>query len=213
MFDTVKEQFCNEYINVIGKLVDSEKITKLIDHHIEPDHSGCKKLLNPHPETQVIGHPMTLRLLNSLYDLRPSFRAVRDGERIGLGDVNLTFIHNPWLHWPETISTYIEEEDSLLTCDVFGGYSIPRNISDGEQSEKEQDIYVYFMKKYFSNVIGHYVSFVPKLLDKLEEKGIKPKIIAPSHGLIWRTPRGIEKTLGPYKCWARGKTVANKNRQ
>jgi flavorubredoxin len=213
LFDTVKKGFCKEYLEKVDSIVGIDSIKYLIIHHMEPDHSGCiDELLSENNKITIMGHPMTKRLLESLYGISHNFRVVKDGEKISIGDTTLEFFYNPWLHWPETISTFILDIGALLTCDVFGGYSIPKGITDGDVVEKEIEEYFYFMRKYFATVIGHYHNFVSKNLDKMDERGIKPYIIAPSHGLVWIKPENIARVFQCYRAWSQGKSCSKERK-
>lgn len=206
LFDTWKVGYEGEFMKALESVVDPSKIRYLVIHHMEPDHSGAvKALLERNPGIEVLGHPMTKSMLESFYGLTPKFRAVRDGEEVRVGEYTLKFIYAPWLHWPETIFTYVKEAKALLTCDAFGAYSIPSKVFDDELGEEELERYRFWTRKYMATVIGHYLPFVGKAIKKLQDLGIEVETILPSHGLIWRRPAEIIKY---YQRWSAGESVS-----
>ena len=157
---------------------------------MEPDHSGSiKEVLEANRyKAIVIGHPLTKMMLKSFYGIEPRFRIVRDGEVLDIGDKKLMFIHTPWLHWPETIMTYLEDYGVLLSCDAFGGYSIPSTIFDDNREVVKS--YMPYVKKYIANIIGYYRNHILRNIEKIKKLGLNIKIIAPAHGLVFRNNPG-----------------------
>jgi len=206
LFDAWKVGYGKEFIEALSSVVEPSKIRYLVIHHMEPDHSGTvKALLEENPGIEVLGHPMTKSMLESFYGLTPKFRVVRDGEELRVGEYTLKFIYAPWLHWPETIFTYVKEARALLTCDAFGAYSIPSKVFDDELGEEELERYRFWTRKYMATVIGHYLPFVGKAIKKVKDLGLDIGMILPSHGLVWRRPSEIIKY---YERWSAGESVS-----
>lgn len=207
VFDGVKAGYSEEFIEALSSLVNPKNIRYVVVNHAEPDHTGSiKKLMRlTGDKATVLGHPMTSSLLKSLHGIKPAFKAVKDGEILDVGGESLRFIHTPWLHWPETMVTYLVKRSVLISCDVFGGYSIPSGVFDDEVDVSE---YLPYVKKYSVTVIGHYRGFVLKALEKLKALGIKPSIIAPGHGLLWRKDPGM--IIKEYEMWDRAEPVKGK---
>ncbi len=201
LIDGWKKEFADEFINTISRVTDIKDIDYVVVNHVEPDHSGSlKKVLELNEgKATVLGHPFAKGLIESLVGVTPKFRAVKDGEVIDLGSERMRFIYTPWLHWPETIMTYLEERSVLLSCDAFGGYSIPPAVFDDDDSVIAT--YIPYVRKYFANVVGHYRDFVIKAIEKIRSLGITPKIVAPAHGLIWRRSLDI---VSYYEKLAKG---------
>ncbi|MEM2740149.1 MAG: FprA family A-type flavoprotein [Candidatus Bathyarchaeia archaeon] len=185
LFDSWKNNYTEEFIDAIGEIADPKDIRYIVVHHVEQDHSGSiQRVLEANSGiAEVLCHPLAVKMLQSLYAAPFRFRTVKDKEELPLGDRTLKFIYTPWLHWPETIVSYIIEDGVLLSCDAFGGFSIPSTVFDDEV-----DItgYLRYVRKYIVDVIGHYSDYILKALDKIRSAGISPKIIAPAHGLILR---------------------------
>ncbi len=190
LFDAWKKDYAKEFIEALSKLVDPKEITHIIVHHTEPDHSGALSevlRLNGY-KAQLIGTSFAKRLLEAFYGSKAvgNFYTIKDGEEIKIGGMTFRFITVPWLHWPDTMITYIVEEGLMFSCDAGGGYSIPKTIddSDGEVVQK----YLPYVTKYIVTVIGHYHKYIVQNIEKLKKLGIieKTKMILPGHGLIWR---------------------------
>jgi len=185
LFDTWKKNYSKFFIETLRKIIDLTDIKYLVIHHMEPDHSGSiNTLLEQKNDLTIIGHPLTKSMLEAFYNISPNFKPINDEEKLKIGNESIKFIHTPWLHWPETIMSFLEKEKILISCDAFGGFSIPNSIYD---DEADLTSYMKFVRKYFTTIIGHYTSFVIKNIEKIKKLGFKIKIIAPSHGLIFRS--------------------------
>ncbi|MEM4788445.1 MAG: FprA family A-type flavoprotein [Ignisphaera sp.] len=186
LFDSWKHTYADLFIEALHKVVDLKDIKYVVIHHMEQDHSGSlPKLLElVDRNVTVLGHPIVKDMLSSFYGIKPVFKAVKDLEDIVIGDKKLKFIYIPWLHWPDTIATYIDELKVLLSCDVFGGYGIPSTLFDDDNKVVEQ--YLPLVRKYVATVVGHYREHIVKNIDKIANLNIDIKLIAPAHGLVWR---------------------------
>ena len=207
LFDTWKKGLDNEFLNALSSVVDIRDLDYVVVHHMESDHSGVvRTLYETNRDITFIGHPMAGKLMRSLYGISPRFKAVRDGEVLNTGNYQLMFIHVPWLHWPETMVTYIPQIRTLLTCDVFGAYTIPRSTF----LEDLSDEYVSSMRKYFANIIGFYRDNVIKNLDKVltMTKGAID-VIAPSHGAVIRG-NAVRRAIDLYREFALKTPVGKK---
>ncbi|HOI11217.1 MAG TPA: FprA family A-type flavoprotein, partial [Myxococcota bacterium] len=109
---------------LMAQLADVPRVDYVIAHHAEQDHSGMiPAVLARYPEARLVATPRCLQMLADLLDLPPD-RAlpVKDGESLDLGGRTLTFMHMPWVHWPETMVTWLPEDRVLFTCDLFGSH-------------------------------------------------------------------------------------------
>ena len=185
LLDGWKRSYSEAFLEAIKNIIDPRDLTHVIVHHMEPDHSGSlPRVLEANEfRAEVIAHPMTARMIKSFYGLEVKFRAVKDGEELRLGEA-FKFIHVPWLHWPETIVTFLMDRGILFSGDAFGGYSIPESIFD--DSDELISRYLPAVRKYVATIIGYYRSHIVRSIEKLAKLGISPRLIAPAHGLIWR---------------------------
>ncbi len=205
LFDTWKIGFSSLFIETLRSLVEPKDIDVIIVHHMEPDHSGAlKSLVELNPDIKVFGHPLVKNMIESFYGIENIvFRPVRDLEEISIKDIKLKFIYTPWLHWPETIMSYLYSTKTLFTGDVFGAFSIPSSVF-GE--ELTQD-YINSMRKYFVDVIGYYRQHVEKNIKKILDLGLDIELVAPLHGALWKD---IGRIAEYYIKWGRGEGVENK---
>ncbi len=207
LFDTWKQNYEEEFVEALSSLTDPKEIRHIVVHHMEPDHSGTlpKVLELSENKADVWGHSFSKRLIEGLYGISPAFNAIKDGDTLEIGGRKLVFVQAPWLHWPETIVTYMPDEGILLTGDIFGGYSIPNGTFD---DEADVENYLHFSKKYVITVIGHYKDKIAKNLGKLEQLNIAPKMILPAHGILWR--KNPQRIVQAYLDWGEGKPQKGK---
>ncbi len=201
LFDGWKHLFVEEFVETLSSLVSLEDIKHIVVQHMEPDHSGSlpEILALTRNQAQVVGHPFSERLIKGLYGLAPSFRPVKNGDTLTIGGRTLTFVQTPWLHWPETMITYLPAEGIIITGDIFGGFSIPSGTFD---DEIKVDNYLPFARKYTTTVIGHYKEKIAQNVAKLQKLGVDPKMILPAHGLLWR--QAPERIIQAYLDWGKG---------
>ncbi|MFA4700691.1 FprA family A-type flavoprotein [Pyrococcus kukulkanii] len=190
LFDTVKKEYADIFLEELRKIVDLEEITHIIIHHTEPDHTGAlSKVLEANGyRAKVLGTAFARNLLEGFYgsEIVKNFQVVKDGEELKIGGKTFRFITVPWLHWPDTMITYVVEDKLIFSCDAGGGYSIPRGIDDSNEDVVKE--YLPYVTKYVVTVIGHYHKYIVQNIKKLKKLGIidNAKMILPGHGLIWR---------------------------
>ncbi|MBU3179697.1 FAD-dependent oxidoreductase [Clostridium psychrophilum] len=198
VFETVKENFFDEYLERLDSLnIKVEDIDYIVVDHTEPDHSGSVgKLLDIAKNAKVVGSPSAIKFLKQIINKDFEYIAVGDGERINLGNKTLSFISAPFLHWPDSIFTYVVEDKLLITCDSFGShYSSEAMFNDLNESDKN---YREALKYYFDAIMGPFKPYVLKAIDKIKDLPID--IICPGHGPILRDdPLGI---VNQYKKWS-----------
>lgn len=178
---------------LMAQLEKVSKIDYVISHHAEQDHSGAiGKVVEKYPETKVICTDKAKVLLIDLL-LIPAdrFKTVEDGETIDIGGRTLKFIHTPWVHWPETMVTWLEEDKILFSCDFFGSH-----IATSDLYVTDEGRVYEAAKRYFSEIMMPFRTIIADNLKKLEPYDIK--MIAPSHGPIYDKPSFI---IDAYKDW------------
>ncbi|MDT8308239.1 MAG: FprA family A-type flavoprotein [Bacteroidales bacterium] len=181
IIETTKEKFWDVYRNKIEKVTAPEEIDYIILNHTEPDHSGnVRNLLNLAPRATVVGSGNAIRYLKDLMDGDFPHIIVKDGDTLDLGDMTLRFIGAPNLHWPDSIYTWLEEEQVLFTCDSFGAHFCHEAMYDDKVGDYD-DAFTY----YFDVILKPFSKFMLKAIEKIE--GYDIKVIAAGHGPILRT--------------------------
>lgn len=181
---------------LIGHLEGVEKLDYIVSQHAEQDHSGTIALvLDLYPEAKVVTNAKAKSMLMDLLLIpEDKFVVVGDGETLTLGDKTLTFILTPWVHWPETMSTYLAEDKILFSCDFFGSHIATSDLFVRDQGRVHEAA-----KRYFGEIMMPFRAMIAKNLEKLSAHDIR--MIAPSHGQIYDTPGWI---VDAYKDWVSG---------
>lgn len=193
LIDTVDPPMENE---LMGQLEGIEKLDYIVSLHAEQDHSGTlPTILKKYPEAKVISTPKGKELLMDLLEIpEASFLCVKDGEELSLGDKTLQFIYTPWVHWPETMVTYLREDKILFSCDFFGSH-----IASSDLYVTDEGRVYEAAKRYFAEILMPFRTIVKRNIEKLAPYDIK--MIAPSHGQIYPRPSFI---LDAYQEWVEG---------
>lgn len=192
LLDTVDPTKEKELISDLKKL-GIERIDYLISHHAEQDHSGTiPKLLELYPQALIVTNKRCKEFLMDLLVLSEErFKIINDGETLCLGNKTLKFIFAPWVHWPETMLSYLEEDRVLFSCDLFGSHYATSNLFANE----EETIYKT-AKRYYAEIMMPFRTSIKKHLNKIN--GFSVDFIAPSHGPIYNKPTFI---LNAYREW------------
>ncbi len=180
---------------LIGNLdrLNVEQLDYIICNHAEQDHAGSITImLDLYPEARVICTPKCKGMLIDLLHLDEGiFQTVNDKDTISLGDRTLEFIHAPWVHWPETMLTYLREDRVLFPCDFFGSH-----LAQSALYVQDEGLVYESAKRYFGEIMMPFRTNIQKNMDKL--KDYKIDIIAPSHGPVYDKPDFI---LNAYRSW------------
>jgi len=192
LLDTVEPALANDLLANLDEL-GVKHIDYLISHHAEQDHSGSiPTVLGRFPGAKVLTNQKCADLLASHLRLRAeSCHIITDGATLDLGGRTLQFIFAPWVHWPETMFSFLVEDKILFSCDFFGSHLATGNL----YADDEHDVYLS-AKRYYAEIMMPFRQKHPTYLQKVEALG--PDIIAPSHGPIYRRPQFI---LDAYKDW------------
>ncbi len=174
------------------------KIDYIVSNHAEQDHSGLiGEVLDRYPEAKVLTSPRCMELLKELLLIdKDRFQTVEDGEIVNLGGKTLRFIYTPWVHWPETMVTYVQEDKILFSCDFFGSH-----LATSDLLIKDENLVYRAAKRYYAEIMMPFRSIIPKNMDKIRDLDID--MIAPSHGPIHNHP---EMILDAYSDWISEKT-------
>ena len=199
LIDTVNPGFEKELmLNVLEK-IPLEKLDYLVMNHAEPDHANAiPEILEGAKNAKLLVSKMGAQAAKDYYGIpEERIEVVDEATRISLGGKTLRFIDAPWLHWPETMFTYLEEDAVLFPCDFFGQHFGSRENFDHEMDWERLEEYA---KRYFGEIMLPFRVAGQKALEKL--KTLEIKTIAPSHGVIFTKP---DRILMRYSSWTSGK--------
>ncbi|HNX08876.1 MAG TPA: FprA family A-type flavoprotein [Methanothrix sp.] len=196
LIDAVDEKMIDVLLDNLRAL-GIKSIDYIIAQHAEQDHSGgLKRLLAAYPMAKVLGSAKCLDLLTQ-FGLLDSERTqeLKDGDSIALGGRSLQFILAPWVHWPDTIFTYLAEERILFTCDFLGSH-----LATSDLFAVDEPLVYRSAKKYYAEIMMPFRSSINRHLDRINRLSVD--IIAPSHGPLYNRPGFI---LDAYRDWASDK--------
>jgi len=174
-------------------LAGVEKIDYIICQHVEQDHSGCiPMVLEMYSDAIVLCSSKAKNMIIDHLEIpEEKIKIVNDGEVLSLGDKSLQFIYTPWVHWPETMVTYLKEDRILFTCDFFGSHVATSELYAGKDS-----FVIDAAKRYYAEIMMPFRKVIQKNLKKLES--IEFDMIAPSHGPVFDNPEII---VSAYSEW------------
>jgi anaerobic nitric oxide reductase flavorubredoxin len=205
LIDSVHEMKSIEHFDKISKLTDLANIDYLVINHMEPDHTGAvPALLKKAPKAKVIFTPIAQLMFKKFYGFAPEAIIVKgEAVEIFLGNKTLRFIETPWLHWPETMTTYLVDDGILFCCDAFGSF---KKLPDGAILETDIDMAKQnirgFSQKYFASVFNGQREWVLKAIEKFDKMNLKIKVLAPSHGPVYTD--NVRKTMRQWVSWSKG---------
>lgn len=194
LIDTVDPAKARTLLTFLDSL---ERLDYIVSQHAEQDHSGTiPAVLKKFPSAMVVSTPKGKEFLTDLLELPPeAITTVADNETLDLGGKTLEFLHTPWVHWPETMSTYLKEDAILFTCDLFGSHLASSNIYVEDIAKVCEA-----SKRYYAEVMMPFRSTIKKHMERFDK--LKIDIIAPSHGPVHRDPRCI---MDYHREWASDK--------
>ncbi|RKY33079.1 MAG: FprA family A-type flavoprotein [Candidatus Omnitrophota bacterium] len=202
LIDTVHPAFTGELIEKIKQLTPLENIDYIITNHVEVDHSGAlPEVLKLCPMAKVLGTKKCKEGLYKHYYGNWDFQFVKTGDELNLGKRVLTFLEAPMLHWPESMFTYCPQEELLFPNDAFG-----QHYATSERFDDEVDQFVLMDEaaKYYGNILWPLSAMVLKKIEEVQKMNIALRMIAPSHGIIWRS--FPTKIIEAYSSWAKNET-------
>jgi len=192
LVDTVFPPKQSELIKNLKRL-DINKLDYIIANHGEQDHSGSiPKLLELFPDAKIVTNSKCKALIiDALLVSEDKFIEIKDRETLSLGDKTLEFIFTPWVHWPDTMVTYLKEDKILFTCDFFGSHLATSDLFVKDESDVYEPA-----KRYYAEIMMPFRMHIKKHLEKIKDLDID--LIAPSHGPIYSNPEFI---INCYKDW------------
>jgi len=197
LIDTVRPGFEQELLDKIKQVAPGTELDYLVMNHAEPDHAGSiPTVMGLSKKTILVATEKGAKMAQTFYQMpEDRIKIVKQGDSIDLGGKTLQFIEAPWLHWPETMFTYLVEDKVLFPCDFFGAHT-----AEGIFDEDVPDL-LSFAKRYYGEIMMPFNRMGKSALEKL--KTVKIDMIAPSHGPVYRNP---ERILSQYRKWTAGET-------
>jgi flavorubredoxin len=197
LVDTVNPGFERELDEKIAQVTKPTRLDYVVMNHAEPDHAGSiPYIMGRSRSASLITTEKGAKMAHVYYNVpEKRMKIVKGGDIIDLGGKTLRFIEAPWLHWPETMFTYVVEGKILLPCDFFGSHT-----AFGLYDEDVEEI-IPLAKRYFGEIMMPFRNMGRKALDKVKE--LEVDVIAPSHGPVYKNPQRI---LDAYRKWTRGET-------
>lgn len=194
LIDTCKATFSNELVQRISQVVDPSKIDVVITNHVEMDHSGSLPVIYKiAPNAQIYASAGAgVNEVKAHFGIEAT--PVKSGDTLNIGERTLTFVTTPMVHWPDNMVTYSDVDQILFSNDAFGQHYATTKRFDDENDLCE---IMKQAKKYYANIVWPYGMQAHKALEAV--KGLELKMIAPSHGCIWRSH--IDKILEKYEAW------------
>jgi flavorubredoxin len=206
LVDTVKGPFVPEMLERLREIVNPEQIEYIISNHVEMDHSsGMVRLVELVKPAKIFCSPQGKAGLSRHYKQDWPFVEVKTGTEVSLGRRTAMFLETPMLHWPDSMMTYLKEDQILFSSDGFGAHYASSARFD-DQVPLHSEAYFYQLKKYYANILWPFGGLIAKLLKQVADLGLSIKIIAPDHGLIYRQNPGA--VLEAYGRWARAENQA-----
>ncbi|MCP4450145.1 MAG: FprA family A-type flavoprotein, partial [Planctomycetes bacterium] len=199
LLDTVEPELKDGLLENLME-VGVETIDYIVAHHAEQDHSGSiPDLLTLYPNAKVVVNEKCKKtIMNLLHIEEDNFMVIKDGDTLSLGDKTLQFLDLPWVHWPETFGTYVQEDKTLFPCDFFGSH-----LADSRLFVHDEGQVYEAAKRYYAEIMMPFRGPIRKNLAKLAALDID--MIAPSHGPIYDKPQFI---IDAYSDWV-SDTVKN----
>ncbi|OHB50075.1 MAG: MBL fold hydrolase [Planctomycetes bacterium GWF2_41_51] len=201
LIDTVDPPKCDVLLTNLAEM-GITKIDYVISHHAEQDHSGSlPDVLAIFPDAKLVTNNKCKGMLIDLLEIdEQRFMVVEDAQEISLGNKTLKFILTPWVHWPETMCTYLREDKILFSCDFFGSH-----LATTDLFAVDIDKVLECNKRYYAEIMMPFRTIITKNIEKIKPLDID--IIAPSHGPLYNEPKLI---IDAYKKWIDENDVANK---
>ncbi len=201
LIDTVKKEFADNLLESIAQIIDPKKIDYVISNHTEMDHSGgLPRVMHKIGEDKPLYcSKVGQKNLSLHFPEKWNYKPVENGGVLNLGKRTLTFLETRMLHWPDSMFSYMKEEELLFSSDAFGQhYAGPERFDDqGGEAVMGQ------AKSYFANILLLYAPLVLQLVDKVHQMGLALKTICPDHGVIWR--QDPAKIIKAYVEWGQQK--------
>jgi anaerobic nitric oxide reductase flavorubredoxin len=202
LVDTVKHTFGKELLRNVCDITGPEKIDYIIVNHVEMDHSsGLPMMAEKAKNATIIASQKGKEAIICHYGDHFKIQTVKTGDELKLGDRTLKFVEAPMLHWPDSMFTYIVPDKILMPNDAFG-----QHLASSQRFDDEVDEHILMEEatKYYANILMPLGSLIMRKIQEVSQLGVAPTMIAPSHGIIWRS--NPSRIVNAYLQWSEGKS-------
>jgi anaerobic nitric oxide reductase flavorubredoxin len=200
LVDTVKYTFSTELLRNICEIIDPEKLDYIIVNHVEMDHSSSlPAIAQAAKNATIIASERGKDAIIEHYGADFNIKTVKTGDELKLGKRTLRFVEAPMLHWPDSMFTYVVEDKILMPNDAFG-----QHLAASQRFDDEVDQHVLMEEAaiYYANILMPLAPLITRKIQEVVQMGIAPVMIAPSHGIIWRS--NPSKIIQAYLDWSSG---------
>lgn len=198
LIDTVWQPYDKEFVSRLKNVIDLHKIDYIIMNHNEIDHSGAlPELMREIPDVPIYCTARGEAILRGHYHQDWNYVNVKTGDKLNIGKSTLTFIEAPMLHWPDTMFTYMDDEQILFSNDGFGQHYATESLYN---DTIDQSDLMWEAMKYYANILNPFSPLVAKKLQQISEMNLPIRMICPSHGVIWRN--NPTQIIDRYSQWA-----------
>ena len=200
LVDTVKHPFSSELLRNICEIVHPAKIDYIIVNHVEMDHSSSLPVVTKYAtNATIIASQRGKDAIIEHYGADFKIQVVKTGDALKLGKRTLQFVEAPMLHWPDSMFTYVVEDKILMPNDAFG-----QHLASVQRFDDEVDEHVLMeeAKTYYANILMPLAPLITRKIQEVVQMGIPIAMIAPSHGIIWRSDPS--KIIKAYSDWSAG---------
>ncbi|MCP3943956.1 MAG: FprA family A-type flavoprotein [Desulfobacteraceae bacterium] len=199
LIDTVKENFGDELLSNISRIIDPKLIDIVISNHSEMDHSGAipKVMDKIGKDKPIYCSKMGAKTLKNHFNQEFNFQVVGSGDSLEVGNRTFSFLDTKMLHWPDSMFTYLAKEAILFSSDAFGQHYAGDMFFDDEIGDE----IIPHARKYYANILLHFSPRVQALLKDVAKMDMKIKMICPDHGILWRD--NPSKIIEAYDLWSR----------
>ena len=198
LVDTAAAAFGEQFLANIREEIGDRQVDYLIVNHMEPDHSALMSLVRKeYPGIQIVTNAKAVPMIEGYQGITDNVKVIKEGEILSLGSVSLTFAMIPMVHWPETMVTYLAEEQTLFSGDAFGCFgAVEGGICDRFGEYRDE------MVRYYASIVGKYGQPVQAALKKLS--GLTLSRICSTHGPVWESQ--IPQVVALYDRMSRYET-------
>lgn len=201
LIDTVKAPFAGEMLRRISQIIDPAKLDYIVVNHMELDHAGSLSELKKLTDAKIFITKRGVDILNGYFRDSGSenwnLEIVKTGDQLDLGSKTLMFLEATMLHWPDSMETFLKEDRILFSNDGFG-----QHIATSKRYDFEVEDVISDAAEYYANILMPFHLPLIRYLGVLDELGIEPLQIAPSHGIVWK--QDLKRILEAYRSWANG---------